>query len=301
LNQRCVNLYGIILQIPFPLPSLELWTSTNVPDAYLTIGSVPLALPTTITSGQSWQAACGSYFYEAGDDVGRFLVDGGKSIIFEPAVSLNTEKLAHHLTHTLICALMRHRGDLVLHASTVELDGTTIAISGRSGAGKSTTTAALLARGARLVADDVTVLRRDLHGNPLLQTGLPFLHLTHEALKLTNLEAMGEQSPVRHDKRMLRCDMMTGQSRPLDALVLLEVSDPAQSDDRLKISRCIGSEAFRVLQHCIYGPLLPADTPRVFPLQSEVVRTARVSRIVRPAGRSTLEAVVEEIAGLPLS
>jgi hypothetical protein len=150
------------------------------------------------------------------------------------------------------------------------------------------------------VADDVTVLRRDLHGNLLLQTGLPFLHLTHEALKLTNLEAMGEQSPVRHDKRMLRCDMTTGQSRHLDALVLLEVSDPAQSDDRLKISRCIGSEAFRVLQHCIYGPLLPADTPRVFPLQSEVVRTARVSRIVRPAGRSTLEAVVEEIAGLPL-
>lgn len=48
----------------------------------------------------------------------------------------------------------------VLHASCVAKDGRAILISGRSGAGKSDLALRLIDRGAKLVSDDYTVVRR---------------------------------------------------------------------------------------------------------------------------------------------
>ena len=50
---------------------------------------------------------------------------------------------------------------LTLHASCVALDGRGVLILGRSGAGKSSLALELMALGARLVADDRTVLHAD--------------------------------------------------------------------------------------------------------------------------------------------
>ena len=48
-----------------------------------------------------------------------------------------------------------------LHASAVALDGRAALITGPSGSGKSALALALIAMGARLVADDGVILRRD--------------------------------------------------------------------------------------------------------------------------------------------
>ncbi|MDF0543268.1 HPr kinase/phosphatase C-terminal domain-containing protein [Sphingobium sp. H39-3-25] len=47
-----------------------------------------------------------------------------------------------------------------LHASTVSIDGRAVMLSGSSGAGKSDLALRLIDRGARLVSDDYTVVRR---------------------------------------------------------------------------------------------------------------------------------------------
>jgi hypothetical protein len=53
------------------------------------------------------------------------------------------------------------RGMEVLHASAVCLDGRAVAFLGRSGAGKTTLATRLLARGARLLTDDVLAMTTD--------------------------------------------------------------------------------------------------------------------------------------------
>jgi ribosomal protein S18 acetylase RimI-like enzyme len=59
------------------------------------------------------------------------------------------------ITGTLLAAVRTLAGDLVLHASAVEIGGRALAFSGDSGMGKSTLAAALCTDGARLVSDDL--------------------------------------------------------------------------------------------------------------------------------------------------
>ena len=55
--------------------------------------------------------------------------------------------------------LLHRRGLLCLHGAALRINGRTIALLGESGAGKSTTSAALIIRGAIPLSDDLVVLR----------------------------------------------------------------------------------------------------------------------------------------------
>lgn len=62
------------------------------------------------------------------------------------------------LYSTVTALLLAWRGATPLHGSAVEIDGRAILIGGPSGAGKSTLAAALIARGGRLISDDLSLL-----------------------------------------------------------------------------------------------------------------------------------------------
>ena len=68
--------------------------------------------------------------------------------------------------------LMAANGCLPLHGSAVSVDGEATIVCGRSGAGKSTTIARMIERGALLISDDLTVLHPDpAGGQPVVFAG----------------------------------------------------------------------------------------------------------------------------------
>lgn len=76
---------------------------------------------------------------------------------FEKGVS--QQEKASFFTGTVLGSILRRRGRLCLHAGSVVINGKAALIVGQQGAGKSTTTAALLRyAGANLIADDVAVI-----------------------------------------------------------------------------------------------------------------------------------------------
>jgi hypothetical protein len=82
-----------------------------------------------------------------------------------------------------IGTVLHLRGILPLHGSTVRLpDGTAAVFCGHTGAGKSTTVAALGKRGLATVADDVSVIKFDDYGKPWVYPGLPRAKLWRHAL-----------------------------------------------------------------------------------------------------------------------
>lgn len=87
--------------------------------------------------------------------VGRIRVEDGARI------TVDTEDwpaLRPWVVGTAFALAAQQRGALVLHASTVVMDGVAVAFAAPTGVGKSTLVAALIADGARLLAEDVTAI-----------------------------------------------------------------------------------------------------------------------------------------------
>ncbi|MCP9859154.1 MULTISPECIES: hypothetical protein [unclassified Cyanobium] len=234
-------------------------------------------------------------------------MEGGHTIHFEPAVDLDPARADFVLAHPVLAALYRHRGDLVLHANTLHWRYGLIAISGSSGAGKSTTAAGLIQRGAIQIADDLTVLRAGDHGQLVVRHGAPQLHLTRVAAERLGLIHGARPSPVRSDKVVVPLDGPTASPLPhaaaepggwpdpsgpgLRDLVLLEPGDGPQ----VQLRRLRGADLFLALQHGLYGPLKPCDTPASFRLQALLARSVRVWSLKRPQGRWCLDAVLDTL------
>jgi hypothetical protein len=66
---------------------------------------------------------------------------------------------------TVTALLMAWRGLLPFHGSAISVEGQGVLICGESGAGKSSLTAALVAEGAQLISDDLSVVVPDKNGN----------------------------------------------------------------------------------------------------------------------------------------
>jgi hypothetical protein len=113
--------------------------------------------------------------------IGSFLVREGHEIIVDPSPEVDERVLRLIVLGPALAALLRQRGHLLLHASAVEIAGEAVLFLGSAGWGKSTTAAALHARGHSLIADDLTALRVE-QSRPIVLPGFPQLKLWPEAV-----------------------------------------------------------------------------------------------------------------------
>ena len=116
-------------------------------------------------------------------EAGTFYVRGGLEISVEPAPDADEDLLRLFVLGPALALLLYQRGLLVLHASAVSVAGYGAAFLGYPGQGKSTTAAALYARGHNLVADDAVAVQLDPDhgGRPILWPGFPQVKLWPEA------------------------------------------------------------------------------------------------------------------------
>jgi hypothetical protein len=112
--------------------------------------------------------------------------------------------------------LLRLRGVLCLHASVVAIAGGAIAIIGASGTGKSTTAAALAARGLAVLSDDIAALdwQENLAAGQLrdrvwVQPGYPSLRLWEPSLRALQIPDIGLK---RVGSRLNKCFLQLGSA-----------------------------------------------------------------------------------------
>jgi len=107
--------------------------------------------------GRCWYAS-----YELGDGrcllelppSGSFLVDPGAGLIVVDRQDGDDELLEHRIASSALGVLLALRGDLVLHASAVEMDGRATIFCGPTQRGKSTLARALGEDGHQLLGED---------------------------------------------------------------------------------------------------------------------------------------------------
>ncbi len=185
--------YGLIINSELELP--ELLVSKGNPDVTIRLGKLtpPTLKPTNSECHCSITPEEAYLWWLEG---GTFLVRGGREIIIDPITNVEEKVLRLFLLGAALGLLLHQRNLLVLHASSVAINGGAVAFIGESGMGKSTTAGALQQRGHRILSDDVTAVSGEKQTQPLIVPGFPQLKLWPEAA--VSLGSAPETLPLLH-------------------------------------------------------------------------------------------------------
>jgi hypothetical protein len=222
------SFFGTVLRTPLALDVLPAPPPADIAadQVTLTLDDVPQELPNVVWS---------SPFLSVGPDhrvlvdvaaVGRFLVSDGREIRFSPASDATPAAVQSILLSIVAGAVLHQRGAFPLHASCVEMDGSAIAIAGPAARGKSTLAAALVARGARLISDDISVVQTGTDA-PCVVQGALGMRLWPDAIDSAGVAPCGEWTPVRpgHAKHVHAANLSWMAPAPLRAILRLEVEN----------------------------------------------------------------------------
>jgi hypothetical protein len=84
-------------------------------------------------------------------------------------------------------------------------------------------------------------------------------------------------------------DAMVAEAGPLRVLYCLE----AAGTDTVAAIEVFGSENFRTLQNCLYGPMVTSEHPALCPLMSTLARSVPFFHLQRPSSRWSVPEVVD--------
>ncbi len=288
--------YCLVIETPFDCPALLPAPAGAAPDIVVTEGPVPFNLPEFSHAGDNWQIAPGRYLFRGGSRCGRFLAEGGRQVTYQRSSTAEEGMAAFYFVDRVLAALLRQRGLLVLHANAaIRPDGRAVAVTGVSGAGKSTTLAALLQAGCAMLSDDITAVTLTADNRPLVLPGAPQYHLTEDSAAGLGYDLIGV--PLQRWKRMKAAmpaaKVLSGHPARLAALYQIETQPVPQ----VQITALNGIHKFAALQEFIYGPLLEQEHPALFPIFAALLEQTTIYRVVRPAGQWTVAEIVAQIMG----
>jgi hypothetical protein len=213
---------GLTVESEDAIPGgIDLPSDVEPADVVIARGEVPLVLAEAMVRGPNWQLAEGRILLTVPGLI-RILIEDGRSITHAAEGGADIEDGLPFVVGMAFGALLHQRGDLVLHASVVDIGGRAVAFCGVSGSGKSTLAAALDLNGHALVADDICRVTFEQSGRPLAQPDGRRLKLWADATGALGLdERRGPQLRQRFGKYYVKPVGASGAPLPLAALYLL--------------------------------------------------------------------------------
>jgi hypothetical protein len=176
--------YGLGVHSTLPLPE---FIPAEVECDVLIYRGGPELIPEPARGQSSYLSVSDEEVVISGDQVGTFLVRGGKEICVIPAPGVHESRLRLNLVGVVMAFLLNQRGLLVLHAACNSMNGACVAFVGESGFGKSSMAAALHKRGHSLFTDDVLPIFTN-SDVPMASSGFPQIKLHPEAAAALDYE-----------------------------------------------------------------------------------------------------------------
>jgi hypothetical protein len=298
------RIYGLLLESNEALPGLPSLTDGGIPDVRVHIKPSRSPLGACDASTEFFHISCltdeggqsvlrvgylenGKYVVLLYSDGTRFALDGqGNEVFVDWPDSLTLEDAAPYLVGPVLGVLLRLRGMVPLHASSVAIGEHAIAFAGPAGAGKSTAAAAFAQRGHRVVSDDVVVALLEKGEHFSVPPGYPRVNLWDDSVR----GVLGEGSALPlispgWDKRFLALDPsreFESRSLPLAAVYVLQKRDSGQCTP--SVDSLAGAEAFVAILGNTYMNYLPdmEKRRREFELLTRLVARVPIRR-VQPA------------------
>ena len=184
--------FGMRIRSELLLPELEPAEPGPV-DLNIHLGPTGRASPQDLTT-DTFDFSSDDFTFMCWPVVGAYLISGLNRIDIEPTPGIDPAWLAFPLLGPVVAVLLHKRGALTMHASAIMIGDKSVAFAGDKMAGKSTTAAAFIRAGHKLLTDDILSVEFTDEG-PLISPGFPQLKLAEDAetaMALTN----AERSPV---------------------------------------------------------------------------------------------------------
>jgi hypothetical protein len=212
MNSYWYRAYGlqIFSEVQLPVPQ----SRPGKADIMVRLGQIEANLP-GVNGSRSLLRATPQEICSLWEPMGKVLVRQGRQIIVDPHPGASPETVAPWIQGAALSLALHQRGYLVMHASAVAVDDVAVAFVGEVGWGKSTTAAAMHARGHRLLADDVVAIRLDGGGQPVVVGGFPHLKLTDEAIRFIGEDPCSLGHVMDDPQKLLRISQVAPPSQPL--------------------------------------------------------------------------------------
>lgn len=261
-------------------------------DVVVREGEVPPEIASARIRAPDCDVTSSTFLLRGGPRSADFLVVDGSIITVRKAPACEVPLFFHHLLYPVMAACLRQRELLVFHASVAALGGNAVLVTGASGAGKSTTIAALMTRGWNMQSDDVSAVRISADNVEALP-GPTHVHLDEGAATRLGLQTA---ALVRHDWHRMKMAMpAVGPTERTPALLRRIVVLDNNSTGQMRVERVEGRAKLPLLLRALYGPLLPEQIDARTGMIARVLETVEFVTISRPTGEWTIDAVVEAI------
>ncbi|MBN1143545.1 MAG: hypothetical protein JXA72_03955 [Bacteroidales bacterium] len=252
------------------------------PDVVIRVGEVPENLENAINQTRFYQSNAHEFLLTTAK-VGNLYIANGKEIVVQSAVNPSDNNLSAYIVGMAFGAIMHQRRLLPLHASTVIYKDKCLMFAGRSGAGKSTIAAALISAGAKLVADDVSVVEFTSE-KPAIRPAFPTLKIWADSLQHVGIEATG-LTPVQNEELKYYLPIVNYSNQPAaihQVFILLPQNKPG-----IEIKRLTGVDKFQALKKYTYlfrGIPHTGLEQNHFVLVNQLAQKVPVHLLMRPVG-----------------
>ena len=159
--------------------------------------------------------------------IGKCRISDGKFITITPFEGVTHEMISPNILGGCMSVILRQRGFLVLHASSVAIQGKVVAFLGHSGWGKSTLAAALHTHGHSVITDDVLAISLEDGEHPLVVPSFAQCKLTPQAAEALGKDPTSLEPLYAHSSKRAY-HFQTGfqqEQLPLRAIYLLSKGD----------------------------------------------------------------------------
>ncbi len=262
----------------------------------------------TLKRGGNWGFTENGLWFS--NNAGVFLLEtaeGLSSMVCERFEDVPDTVIRSFFLGNCIAVIMTQRKKLVLHGSSILMGNTTALVCGDSGSGKSTLSMALLDKGGKLMADDISVLDV-IDGQVYSFPGFPEQKLCRDAAQDNGFD-LDELTYIDEDRDKFSVDrreIFINEKHKADIMFSLNTVISEDVDDSfengVRIREITGAEKVnaitdRFFLEWLYGKdfvLEPLEMMKVFILAGQI----RVFDITRIEGADTKEYLIKKVSEL---
>jgi len=291
--------YGLTIQSDISFPELYSIEETMTPDIKLVISDVP----STIDGEQGFRStnimiSSVEYLLHV-KQIASYYVKDGLRVVIQPVEGADWESIRLFCLSNAFAAVLHQRNQIPLHCSAFIDQGELVLIMGDSGAGKSTTLAAMMNKGFMPFSDDVCVpIMHDGEDELFLYSSYPMMKYWLDTYDKVDIGGGVKDRKIRPDVEKYGVyfhDRFIRTPMKVKRVVLIE-KDASVTEVSVRIIQ--GVELFQRLERNAYRVEYIGFSglqKEHFMLFSRIANTAKTILISRPADEDSIESVAEMI------